>query len=267
MSEDIKHIRRVGIPRRKMGWKPDRPDVRDIMYEAVKPKIELPPKVDLRAQMPPIRDQGELSSCTAFSIGTVLDFIRRKQNEKPTFVPSPLFIYYNERLWENTVADDGGAYIRTGIKVVNRIGFCPEELWPYNVKNWRREPGASAYNVAAMYKSVKYYRLRNQDISELKTCLATGYPFVFGFSVYDSIEKADKDGNIPMPGPKDSQDGGHAVVCCGYDDASKKFLIHNSWGVDVGEKGYYYLPYDYMTNPGLADDFWTVRQTKETDGV
>jgi C1A family cysteine protease len=217
--------------------------------------------------MPEIRDQGDLSSCTSFSIGTMLNFIRMKQREKPEFVPSALFIYYNERLYENSVNEDGGAYIRTGIKVVNKIGFAPDNLWPYDVKAWKKKPPKAAYDAATQYKSVSYYRLNGQDISELKTCLASGYPFVFGFSVFNSIETADKTGVIPMPGKDDEQDGGHAICCCGYDDAKKLFLLHNSWGVDVGDQGYYYLPYEYMTNPGMSDDFWTIRQTKETDGV
>lgn len=260
-------IQRTGIPKRKFGWKPDRPDIRDLKFGDIAPKIELPKKVDLREKMPPIRNQGALSSCTAFAIGSALNFQRMYQKEKPAFVPSALFIYYNERLQENSVNSDDGAYIRTGIKVVNKIGFCPDDKWPYVEKNWRRKPTTTAYNVASMYKSISYYRLNNTSLSELKTCLASGFPFVFGFAVYRSIEEADKDGVIKMPGQNEEQDGGHAVVCCGYDDESKKFLIHNSWGVDVGDKGYYYLPYDYMTNPALADDFWTIRRTKETDGV
>ena len=262
-----KHIQRVGIPKKKFGWKPDRPDIRDLKYGDVAPKITLPGKVDLREKMPPIRDQGELSSCTAFSIGSVLQFQRMLQGEKPSFVPSALFIYYNERVQEGAVNSDAGAYIRTGIKSVNKIGFCPEDKWPYIEKNWKKKPSQTAYNLASMYKAISYYRLNGSKLDELKTCLASGFPFVFGFAVYKSIDDADKDGIIKMPGQDEEQDGGHAIVCCGYDDETKMFLLHNSWGVDVGDKGYYYFPYDYMTNSGLSDDFWTIRRTKETDGV
>jgi len=45
----------------------------------------------------------------------------------------------------------------------------------------------------------------------------------------------------------------------GYDDARQWFLVRNSWGARWGIKGYFTLPYAYVTDNNLANDFWTIR--------
>src|SRR4029079_3357244 len=85
------------------GWVPDIPDQRDIMYSAPPHVLStMPPSVDLRSKCPPVYDQGQLGSCTANAIGAALEFAQIKQQEEE-FVPSRLFIYYNERVMEHTV--------------------------------------------------------------------------------------------------------------------------------------------------------------------
>jgi hypothetical protein len=49
------------------------------------------------------------------------------------------------------------------------------------------------------------------------------------------------------------------VLAVGYDDAKQLFTVQNSWGTAVGDHGYYYMPYNYLTSNQLSDDFWTVR--------
>lgn len=58
---------------KRYGWRPDHPDMRDYLA-AVEPLKTLPREVSLRDQMPPIYDQGQLGSCTANSIGAILQF-------------------------------------------------------------------------------------------------------------------------------------------------------------------------------------------------
>lgn len=246
------------------GWVPDIPDNRDKMY-APPPRFlaALPPKVDLRPKCPMVYDQGQLGSCTANAIGGALEFDQMQQGEK-NFTPSRLFIYYNERVVENSVNDDAGAMIRDGIKSVSKLGAPPEVPdWPYTINKFKQKPPAVAYSHALKYQAILYQRLV-QQLDQLKGCLAAGFPFVFGITVYESFESqaVAKTGKVPMPKPAEKNLGGHAIMAVGYDDSQKRFIIRNSWGADWGMKGYFTLPYGYVTNPNLADDFWTIKSVK-----
>jgi C1A family cysteine protease len=59
-----------------------------------------------------------------------------------------------------------------------------------------------------------------------------------------------------------SEMGGHAVMAVGYNDASQRFLVRNSWGSDWGVGGYFTIPYAYLSDADLADVFWVIRVVK-----
>src|ERR1700716_1029968 len=225
------------------GWIPDQPDQRDHLYAAPPHFLAaLPASTDLRARCPAVYDQGALGSCTANAIGGAIEFDRLKQ-KLPDFVPSRLFIYYNERVIEGTVHSDSGAQIRDGIKTVASQGVCPEPEWPYDISKFTLKPSPKAYKDATADRAVSYQALV-QEVNQMKGCLASGYPFVFGFTVYESFESAAvaKSGEVPLPGPGEAVLGGHAVVAVGYDEARRRFLIRNSWGTSWGVKGYFTMP-------------------------
>jgi len=244
----------------RYGWQRDLPDARDHIFSAPFAALgPLPAKTDLRSQCPPVYDQGQLGSCTANAIAAAIQFDRLKQ-QISDFIPSRLFIYYNERVIENSVASDSGAQIRDGIKSVAKQGDCPETEWPYVITKFKTKPPQSCYADALKYRTVSYRRV-TQSLAQLKGCLATGYPFVFGFTVYESFESAAvaKSGHASLPKPGESTVGGHAVVAVGYDDAKAWFVVRNSWSAKWGIKGYFTLPYAYVTDSNLASDFWTIR--------
>ena len=242
------------------GWLPDLPDQRDFQY-AVAPAMlkKLPTSVDLRKICPPVYDQGNLGSCTANAIGGAIHYGLIKQ-KAPVFMPSRLFIYYNERVIEHSVNNDNGAMIRDGIKTVNKKGVCSEIIWPYNTSEFTIKPSTACYTEALKHQVLSYQRV-TQTVAQMKGCLAEGYPFVFGFTVYDSFESATvaKTGVLNLPKKTEGVVGGHAVMAVGYDDKSKRFIVRNSWGDSWGQKGYFTIPYDYLTNNNLSDDFWTIR--------
>jgi C1A family cysteine protease len=243
------------------GWIPDLPDHRDFKFAAPVEKLAvLPASVDLTTNCPPVYNQENLGSCTANAIASALEFDQMKEHQSPIFVPSRLFIYYNERAIENTISCDNGAQIRDGMKSVASQGACSEDMWPYNIANWEMQPPAACYQAALQHKAIVYQSVA-QDINQLKGCLASGYPFVFGFTVYQSFESDEvtQTGHAPMPQPGEQSLGGHAVLAVGYDDANQWFIVRNSWGPDWGMKGYFTLPYAYLINPNLASDFWMVQ--------
>jgi C1A family cysteine protease len=242
------------------GWTPDLPDQRDHLYAAPPPILgQLPPSTDLTSSCPPVYDQGQLGSCTANAIAAAIEFDRLKQ-KLPDIVPSRLFIYYNEREMEGTVNSDSGAQIRDGIKSVAQQGVCPEQEWPYDISKFTQKPPVKAYPDALTDRAVSYQRVL-QNLTQMRGCLASGYPFVFGFTVYTSFESPEvaKTGHAPLPTPGEQQIGGHAVTAVGYDDSKQWMIVRNSWGPGWGMKGYFTLPYSYLSQSSLAADFWTIR--------
>src|SRR5580704_10170246 len=242
------------------GWIPDIPDARDHVLHLSNTASALPPSVDLRPQCAPVYDQGQLGSCTANAIAGAIEFDQRKEQLAEIFTPSRLFIYYNERVIENSVASDAGAQIRDGIKSVASQGVCAETLWPYVEGQFATRPSAPCYKIAKTHPAVNYSRVP-QDPNQLKACLAAGYPFVLGITVYESFESEQvaHSGVVPLPQASEIALGGHAVMAAGYDDASQRFLVRNSWGSDWGMGGYFTIPYAYLADDNLASDFWTIR--------
>jgi C1A family cysteine protease len=255
----------------RYGWKPDLPDQRDFSYSVPHAVAgALPTKVDLRPQCPAVYDQGQLGSCTANAIAGAIEFDQKKEG-KPQFTPSRLFIYYNERAMEGTAPSvDSGAQIRDGVKSVATLGACKETSWTYDATNtdpapcptckYAQKPPPACYTEAAKYTIQAYQRLNSALMNTLKGCLASGYPFVFGFTVYQSFESPQvaQTGIVPMPGPKEKVVGGHAVLAVGYNDSTSQFIVRHSWGSGWGKKGYCMMPYNYLINGQLADDFWTI---------
>ncbi|MGN6614791.1 MAG: C1 family peptidase [Candidatus Nitrosocosmicus sp.] len=243
------------------GWKPDLPDHRDHSYAApVQVLTNLPRKIDLRPQCPSqVYSQGQLGSCTANAIAAAIEFDLLKQ-KRQDFMPSRLFIYYNERDIEGTVDEDSGAMIRDGVKSVARQGVCPETECTYDTDRFTEKPPENCYEDALKTRARSYARVA-RTLNQFKGCLASGYPFVFGFSVYESFESEEvaQSGIATIPTSQEKLLGGHAVLAVGYDDDQNRFIVRNSWGDSWGMKGYFTMPYSYLLDENLSDDFWTIR--------
>ena len=241
------------------GWLPDVPDHRDLLYAAPNAIVrKLPTKIDLRTKCPQVYDQGALGSCTANALGAAFQFGQIKQSI-PDFLPSRLFIYYNERVLIHSVLSDSGAFIRDGIKTMNLQGVCNEKDWPYLTDQFAVKPPQKLYEKATTNQVLSYLRLNNANLIQLQACLAEGFPFVFGFTVFESFQSIGKNGIMPMPKIKEQRLGGHAVMAVGYDEKKSVFIVRNSWGKSWGDQGYFYMPFTYINDINKADDFWTIR--------
>jgi C1A family cysteine protease len=242
---------------KKYHWIPDLPDHRDFIYKAA--PISIPSKTDLRPLCSSVEDQGNLGSCTGNALVGAIEVL--ENIEKASFVDlSRLFVYYNERAMEGTIKQDAGAVIRDGVKTLVKSGVCTEKLWPYNIARFKYKPTKPCF-ADGLTRTVSMYSRLNTT-SDMRNCLAAGFPFVFGFSVYESFESdaVAKTGVVPMPGKGEQLLGGHAVLAVGYDDTTQHFIVRNSWGADWGDQGYFTIPYAYLADRNLSDDFWTVRK-------
>jgi C1A family cysteine protease len=215
--------------------------------------------VDLRDECPPAYDQKGLNSCSANSIAAAVEYELTRQNHRRVIFPSRLFLYYNSRAIERTEKSNTGVYIRDAIKAVAKRGDCPERLWPYVEKNFPVRPPKRCYEKALKYRVVKYYRIHRR-LDDFKACLASSYPFVFGFEAHHKfLTDVKKTGVLEMPDHGERRVGKHAVLAVGYDDSSERVWVRNSWGPDFGIGGYFTMPYGYLLNPRLSADFWTIR--------
>lgn len=245
---------------RKYGWRPDKPDFRDHVFSLPwESKETLIKGVDLRTtgKMPPVFDQGSTSSCTACAIGSAVEYDMHWQS-RPDWTPSRLFIYYNEREMENTVSlPDAGAEIRSGIKSVAKQGVISEEMWPFDLNNLTIKPPETLYQEASKNIIKQYCRVPIK-LHNIQNVLIHRIPIVFGMSLYSSFESdaVAQSGIVPMPSPTETMLGGHAMLIVGYNETH--FIVRNSWGPGWGEGGYCYIPIEYLTNTGLADDFWAI---------
>jgi C1A family cysteine protease len=243
--------------RNSYGWVPDVPDQRDYLYKAIKPVIRARKEVDLSDKCSTIEDQGNLGSCTAQALAGNLEFLDNMIDGTYTDV-SRLFIYYNERALIDAIEYDSGASLRDGIKTLKNEGACEEILWPYVISRFDDKPPLKCYDEAEEHRIVSYHRINT--LSEMLTCLTEGYPFVFGFTVYESFESPTvaKTGKVIMPKKDEKTLGGHAVMAVGYSQSERRFLVRNSWGEKWGMKGYFTMPFKYLET--LAADFWTIRK-------
>jgi len=240
-----------------------------------------PSAIDLRQWCPPVEDQGDLGSCTANAGVALVEYFERKALGKHIDA-SRIFLYKATRNLMRTTGDTG-AFIRTTMGALVLFGVPPEEYWPYKIGDFDKEPTAFCYSFAQNYQAISYYRLDPPGTSgeallkRIKTWLAAGLPSMFGFTVYSSIHQAGTTGKIPYPTRGEQVLGGHAVAAVGYDDKMKikntnpngvetkgALLIRNSWGEDWGDKGYGWLPYEYVLQ-GLADDWWSLLRNEWVD--
>jgi C1A family cysteine protease len=277
-----------------LGWLPDFPDIRDYgikskpvspLFQEVgisdpkdtsKTETSLPVECDLRKWCSPIENQDLLGSCTAHAGIGLVEYFERKASGKH-IDGSRLFLY---KVTRNLLhfETDTGAFLRTTMGALTMFGVPPEEYWPYDILNYDIEPPAFCYSFARNFQSIKYVRLdktnipKNELLLLIKDCLSHEFPVMFGFTVYSSIIKSKDDGIISFPTTReDYAIGGHAVMAVGYDDTitmmdnsdpptplfKGAFLIRNSWGIEWGNKGYGWLPYEYLLR-GITSDWWTI---------
>lgn len=243
------------------------PDDRDFKFSLQlrsAARAPLPVSVDFRTTnskfIPSVLNQGSLGSSAVNACSNALRFLLRKQKLQD-WQPSRLYIYWYARFLENieNKDSDSGVSIRVAMTAIDTYGACDETLLPYNVNNYRLKPSNSCVRNATPHTRDFKYLSVDANLTSIKQCINTGFPIVFGMDVYESFESehVSNTGFVPMPNTS-TEDllGGHVVTIYGYDDNKKHFIVMNSWGNRWGDKGFFYLPYDYLK---YMNDLWTMK--------
>lgn len=235
--------------------------------------MRLLPAVDLRRQLPPAYDQLATSSCGPTAAAALMC------HQFPEHAPggfSRLQIYADVRVLEDDFSQDGGVETRNLFKVLCKTGAAPETMWPFDVSKLFVLPPDS---LAPKQKLLSYSRLVGEG--DFLTCLSEGYPFILGFTCFESIDSDElaRTGVMPMPdSSKEVEIGGHDVLVVGYDLKFKSsaafkrsgvdpalvtdrmLLIRNSWGTAWADAGHFWMPIAYASNPSIGGDCWTGRR-------
>lgn len=239
------------------GWIRDRPDPRDLIYAPKKKRGISTSNIDLRKTgfFPPIYNQGHTQSCIGAALAAVLEFERRKEQKRPDFDPSRLFIYYNTRIIEKDTEKDEGGELRNGMKSLQDYGAASEIAWPFVENKVLEKPSPVAYE-EAKYSFIKKYMRIPTELKAVLAVLSRNMPIAFGISCFENFDtaKTAENGIIPMPAGKHK--GDHAMTIVGYNGTH--FICRNSWGSEWGDNGYCYIPTDYMMNDNLGGDYWAI---------
>lgn len=200
----------------------------------------LPNVVDMRKMWGPCYDQGSIGSCVSNSCIGAIRYLSRKMN-LGSFEGSRLFNYYNSRALYFDIQKDTGSHSSAAYEAVRIFGLCKETSWPYDVNKFTIKPSEPAFNEADLV-SMSYLNINKDNLSDIKQCLADGFPITFCLTLFENWSAV----NGQVPEPTGVSKGGHAMNIIGYDDTKQMFIIANSWNKWGGMDGFLYISYKYV---------------------
>jgi len=201
-------------------------------------------EVDLRNMMSEVRDQRNINSCFAFAGAGILEALMKKKTGFKHVV-SPAFNYYWTRKIEGTYPGNVGAYMSNYMKSLKENGFVLEKSMPF-LNRADQEPSIALNALGLMTKFyLKYTKKVSVKPEDYLDCLNKEQPLFVGMRINTEWFDVRSDGIIDSKTPNI---GGHAIIIAGriLFDADYYAIIKNSWGRSYGDKGYCYVPWEYV---------------------
>ena len=262
-------LQRDGLERLVSGYQHSAPPADAKVFSSQSTSASrLPAKVDLRRWLTAVEDQQQSNSCTANAVAGAYEYLLKRHHSESAYDISRLFVYYNaRRLADPNNISDQGSSIQLAIESLKRDGACAEDTWPFNLQQVNAEPSGDAYEEAGNFL-VEEAELVPTNLNLWRHAIASGHPIIFGIKLFQSFDQLRK-GVVPDPTGQDAgrdSHGNHAMLCVGFSDPDRVFIVRNSWGTTWGEQGYCYIPYSYMMNEECnLGDSWIVRQVQSPE--
>lgn len=237
------------MPYVNYGVIPSPPDERDYPIRTIAPPVALPSEVRLDDRIVKVLTQGRCGTCVGKGCNAILSAGHRK-------ALSSLYIYSRSKD-QDGIPELEGTYPRVALKVMQKEGSCPDEVFPYSMlRDCFNPPKATvAMTGAATPYRIKAYA-RVWSIIEMKQALAAGHLCAASFWVGDNWTYYN--GGVIQKTNMQNLRGLHLVVVCGYSDTLKAFRGLNSWGAGWGDKGFFWISYDTFQGGSDFTEGWAV---------
>lgn len=225
-----------------------KPQIRNYRLEALAGAVVLPKVFSVRDKIGKIKHQNGSSSCSSQATSyytEVLNFIETGQ--KVQLSPKFLYAFVGHR--------NEGSYVKDNMARVCNYGIATEQDTPSYMNGspptedfmLRKEDiTQTAKDNAMTYWAKNYLTWDNSKIDLYKQAIYQGQGCVAVCWGNNYLWQG-KNGIIQLPDNPSQMTWLHAVYFTGYDDNKKYFEFVNSWGDTWGDKGFGYLPYEYVT--------------------
>jgi hypothetical protein len=209
--------------------------------------VNLPASVDLRADAPPVGDQGPVNSCAAWASDyTALGYWENRDGIGGGAL-EPMYTYSQLVGGQNV-----GTAIDANLNIAIGQGVDQQADYPQGNDDYRDLPTADETANATHWRLSGYQDLAvapnaastiTQD--SIEEALAGNEPVVIGIPIYNNFyDVTSADGGL-YTGPEDGFTGDyHAVTALGYNASG--LIIENSWGTGWGAGGFATLAWSFV---------------------
>jgi C1A family cysteine protease len=211
---------------------------------------------------PPVWSQGTEGSCASFSIGYValsyyLKMIKGMPYSSTGAYRSPEFLYNNSKMAGDCTQ---GSNMTTVLNYVKNSGACSWSEMPYSDKNGCSNKGTTTQKNQAKAGKIKSWTRITNNVNNLRNLLKLGYPIIIGLHIDTNFDKQVRNYPYTYYSKGSLTNTGHAMVIVGYDDATQRFILQNSWGKDKHDRGFLYITYNLM--PTLNTELFYIDPAK-----